>query len=41
MQVPSLFKPHDEYFIDNNIYNNIESGFGRVLNLGKNNPTYL
>lgn len=37
----NLFKPHDEYVIDNNIYNNIESGFGRVSTLGKNNPTYL
>jgi hypothetical protein len=36
-----LFWRHDEYVIDNNIYNNIESGFGRVSTLGKNNPTYL
>ena len=34
----SLFKPHDEYGIDNNVQNNIESGFGRVSNL---DPTYL
>jgi hypothetical protein len=33
-----LFKPHDEYDIDNNT---IESGFGRVSTLGKKNPTYL
>ena len=25
-----LFKPHDEYEIDNNVCNNTESGFGRV-----------
>jgi hypothetical protein len=37
----NLFKPHDEYSIDNNVCNNIESGFGRVSTLGKNNPTYL
>ena len=37
----NLFKPHDEYDIDNNVCNNIESGFGRALTLGKNNPTYL
>ena len=34
----NLFKPHDEYDIDNNVYNNIESGFGRVPTL---DPTYL
>ena len=32
----NLFKPHDEYVCDN-----IESGFGRVSTLAKNNPTYL
>ena len=32
----NLFKPHDKY-----VCNNIESGFGRVSNLGKINPTYL
>jgi hypothetical protein len=37
----NLFKPHDEYDIDNNVCNNIESGFGRASTLGKNNPTYL
>ena len=37
----NLFKPHDEYDIDNNDCNNIESGFGRVSTLGKNNPTCL
>jgi hypothetical protein len=36
----NLFKPHDEYDIDNNVCNNIESGFGRVSTLG-NNPTIL
>jgi hypothetical protein len=36
----NLFKPHDEYVIDNNVYNNIESGFGRVSTLSKKNPTY-
>ena len=35
----SLFKSHDEYEIDNNVCNNIESGFGRESTLGKNNPT--
>ena len=34
----NLFKPHDEYKIDNNVCNNIESGFGRVSAL---DPTYL
>ena len=33
-----LFKPHDEYEIDNSVCNNIESGFGRVSTL---EPTYL
>src|SRR5215216_5159341 len=33
-----LFKPHDEYEIDNNVYNNIESGFGRLSTL---DPTYF
>ena len=37
----NLFEPHDEYVIDNNVCNSIESGFGRVLTLGKKNPTYL
>ena len=37
----NLLKPHDEYEIDNNVCNNIESGFGRASTLGKNNPTYL
>ena len=37
----NLFMPHDEYAIGNNVCNNIESGFGRVSTLGKNNPTYL
>ena len=34
----NLFKPHDEYEIDNNVCNIIESGFGRVSTL---DPTYL
>ena len=34
----NYFKPHDEYDIDNNVCNNIESGFGRVSTL---DPTYL
>ena len=33
----NLFKPHDEYEIDNSVCN-IESGFGRVSTL---DPTYL
>ena len=35
----NLFKPHDEYEIDNSVCNNIESGFGRVSTLGCNDPT--
>ena len=34
----NLFNLHDEYEIDNSVYNNIESGFGRVSTL---DPTYL
>ena len=34
----NLFNPHDEYEIDNIVWNNIESGFGRVSTL---DPTYL
>ena len=37
----NLSKPHDEYEIDNSVCNNIESGFVRVPNLEKRNPTYL
>ena len=37
----NLFKPDDEYKIDNNVYNNTESGFGRVSTLGKKISTYL
>ena len=37
----NLFKPHDEYKIDNNVFNNIESGFVRVSTLGNNDPTIL
>ena len=29
----NLFKPHDEYEIENNVCNNIKSGFGRVSTL--------
>ena len=34
----NLFKPHDEYEIDNSVCNIIESGFGRVSTL---DPIYL
>src|SRR3954465_16012661 len=34
----NLFKPHDQYEIDNNVCNNTESGFGRVSTL---DPPYL
>ena len=34
----NLFKPHDEYEIDNSVCNIIESGFGRVSTL---DPTYF
>ena len=34
----NLFKPHDEYEIENNVCNNIKSEFGRVSTL---DPTYL
>ena len=34
----NLFKPHDEYEIDNSVCNIIESGFGRMSTL---DPTYL
>ena len=34
----NLFKPRDEYEIDNSVSNNIESGFGRVSTL---DTTYL
>ena len=34
----NLFKPHDEYEIDNSVCNITESGFGRVSTL---DPTYL
>src|SRR3990170_4721721 len=35
----NLFKPHDEYVIDNNVCNTIKSGFGRASTLGNNNRT--
>ena len=34
----NLFKPHEEYEIDNSVCNIIESGFGRMSTL---DPTYL
>ena len=34
----NLFKPHDEYEIDNSVCNIIQSGFRRVSTL---DPTYL
>src|SRR6187401_2334245 len=37
----NLFQPHDEYEIDNNVCNNIESGFGEVMTLVNVNPTIL
>ena len=37
----NLFKPHDEYVIDNNVCKNIISGFVRVSTLGNNDPTTL
>ena len=37
----NLFKPHDEYVIDNKICNTIKSGFGRASTLGNNDPTTL
>ena len=36
-----LFKPHDEFDIDNNVCNNIESDLGRASTIDKNNPTIL
>ena len=37
----NLFKPHDEYEIDNIVCNNIKSGFGEVMTLVNVNPTIL
>src|SRR5215216_421947 len=41
----NLFEPHDEYVIDNNFCNSIESGFGsglgEVMTLFDDNPTIL
>ena len=37
----NLFKPHDEYEIDNSVCNNIESEFGEVMTLVNVNPTIL
>ena len=39
--IENLFKPHDEYEIDNSVCNNIESGFGEVMTLANVNPTIL
>ena len=36
-----LFKPHDEYEIDNNVCNIDKSGFGEVMTLVNVNPTIL
>ena len=36
-----LFMPHDGFAIDNNVCNNIESGFGKVSTLGNSDPTTL
>ena len=37
----NLFKPHDEYEIDNSFCNIIKSGFGEVMTLVNVNPTIL
>ena len=37
----NLFKPHDEYDIDNSVCYNNESGFGEVMTLVNVNPTIL
>ena len=37
----NLFKPHDEYEIDNSVCNIIESGFGEVMTLVNVNSTIL
>src|SRR3989337_2851702 len=37
----NLFKPHDEYVIDNNVCNTIKSGLGIASTLGNNDPTTL
>jgi len=37
----NLFKPHDEYVIDNKICNTIKSGFARASTLDNNDPTTL
>ena len=39
--VENLFKPHDEYEIDNNVCNNTKSGFGEVMTLVNVNPSFL
>ena len=37
----NLFKPHDEYEIDNIVCNNIKRGFREVMTLFYDNPTIL
>ena len=37
----NLFKPHDEYEIDNSVCNKIKCGFGEVMTLVNVNPTIL
>jgi len=37
----NLFKPNDEYVIDNSVCNIIESGFGEVMTLVNVYPTIL
>ena len=37
----NLFKPHDEYEIDNSVCNITKSGFGEVMTLVNDNPTIL
>ena len=39
--IENLFKPHDEYEIDNSVCNISESGFGEVMTLVNINPTIL
>ena len=37
LMILKIYSNHDEYEIDNNVCNNIESGFGRLSTL---DPTY-
>jgi len=41
LDLANLFKPHDEYEIDNGVCSIIESGFGEVMTLVNVNPTIL